>query len=99
MRSSGWGLWVDRYPALSGFANSLDPSDTSDLALADGAIRQLARMIGTFDSYTVNSYLTDTESEGTWHVLEVEMEVADESETVMFAFLLIDDVFVLGDVD
>ncbi|MEL6772208.1 MAG: hypothetical protein AAFP18_14190 [Bacteroidota bacterium] len=81
---------------------ALDPANADDLARAEGALQQLARMIGTYVTYTVTSYLTDTESEGTWHALETEfesMEILGETETVTFAFLFIDDVFVLGDVD
>ncbi|MEL7361818.1 MAG: hypothetical protein AAFN13_07080 [Bacteroidota bacterium] len=78
---------------------ALDPTDADDLVAARRAVRQLASAVGTYDAYTVTSYLTDTESEGTWHVLRVAFEAGDEADTVVFAFLLLDDVFVLGDVD
>ncbi|MEM9997934.1 MAG: hypothetical protein AAF809_09560 [Bacteroidota bacterium] len=78
---------------------ALDPTDADDLVAARRAVRQLASAIGTYDAYTVLSYFTDTESEGTWHVLQVGFETAEETKTILFAFLLIDDVFVLGDVD
>ncbi|MEM6785408.1 MAG: hypothetical protein AAF624_16930 [Bacteroidota bacterium] len=81
---------------------ALDPTDADDLARAETALEQLGRMVGPYVAYTVTSYLTDTESEGTWHVLETEfetMETLGEAKTVIFAFLYIDDVFVLGDID
>ncbi|MEM6286329.1 MAG: hypothetical protein AAF845_04150 [Bacteroidota bacterium] len=78
---------------------ALDPTNADDLVAARRAVRQLASAIGTYDAYTVPSYFSDTESEGTWHVLQVEFEATEETKTTLFAFLLIDDVFVLGDVD
>ncbi|MEM8557648.1 MAG: hypothetical protein AAGG50_07480 [Bacteroidota bacterium] len=78
---------------------ALDPNNADDLIAARRAVRQLASAIGTYDAYTVLSYFSDTESEGTWHVLQVEFEAPEETKTILFAFLLIDDVFVLGDVD
>jgi hypothetical protein len=61
-----------------------------------GAIRE---MLASSDSYATGAYETETESEGTWHIMEVIFTRGDETQTVIFAFLEIDGVYALGDID
>jgi hypothetical protein len=47
------------------------------------------------DNYTFGKIETETESEGTWYILEINIK----SSTRYFAFLKVNDTFILGDID
>jgi len=49
--------------------------------------------------YKVIKYLSETESEGTWHVIFVAYNQRGQEEQAIFAFLKIGDKFALGDID
>ncbi len=49
--------------------------------------------------YKIIKYFTETESEGTWHVLMVTYKKKDVEKTTAYAFLKIGNKFGLGDVD
>ncbi len=50
-------------------------------------------------SYTIDKYFTETESEGTWHVLLVTYMKKDAAKKTAFAFLKVKGRFGLGDID
>lgn len=58
------------------------------------------RTINQSNSYTILSYFTETESEGTWHGLEVAYtNKKGKQKKIVFAFLKIGKRFGLGDID
>lgn len=50
-------------------------------------------------AYTITRYFTETESEGTWHILRVRYTKKGTIREAAFAFLKIGNKFVLGDID
>lgn len=50
-------------------------------------------------SYTIVKYFTETESEGTWHVLMVTYKKKGVEKNTAYAFLKIGNRFGLGDID
>ncbi|MBK9530546.1 MAG: hypothetical protein IPO42_01890 [Chitinophagaceae bacterium] len=50
-------------------------------------------------AYTITKYITETESEGTWHVLLVSYKKKGVEKTTAYAFLKIGKKFGLGDID
>jgi hypothetical protein len=50
-------------------------------------------------SYQIIKYLTQNESEGKWHVLLINYVRKGKERKAVYAFLKIDDKFLLGDID
>jgi len=75
-----------------------------EFASADGAERaelnstcyRISTLMSGANGYTVTSYETENESEGSWHVLKVNFESGKEAT---FAFLEVDGQMGLGDID
>jgi hypothetical protein len=66
----------------------------------DHICERINRTINQPGGYTIFKYDTDTESEGTWHVLEVNFtNQRGEAKTAVFAFLKIGKRMGLGDID
>lgn len=51
------------------------------------------------NEYKFVEFTTQTESEGTWYVWELEVKFKYETQKVFFAFLNINGQYVLGDID
>jgi hypothetical protein len=66
----------------------------------DGVCERINRTINQPGGYTIVKYFTETESEGTWHGLEVNYtNQQGKAKTALFAFLKIGKRFGLGDID
>ena len=49
--------------------------------------------------YRIDRYFTETESEGTWHVLALSLDRSGPKRKIYFAFLKLGGRFLLGDID
>ena len=74
-------------------------SDPSEKA----AIKELCRRINGYtdknQSYSFGAVKVERESEGEWHALEVSFYQGSEHQKAVFAFLLINGQFAIGDID
>ena len=82
-----------RWKALSNYDNADEKRHVDQVC---GEIRAL---LAGSDAYTWGEYLEETESEGTWHVQAVQFVKDLQRQERHFAFLMIGDVFALGDID
>ena len=79
--------------------------DFADYNKADEKLRvdevceRINRTANQYSTYTIIKYFTETESEGTWHVLMVTYKNKDVKKTSAYAFLKINGRFGLGDID
>ena len=62
----------------------------------DRFLQRARRPDGTLE-YEIEAFTTESESEGVWHVLEVEFEGADNEVDALFAFLPIGGTYYLGE--
>lgn len=76
------------------YKDNYDPSNPEELAAVQRQCEEFAAYRGERE---VVDYKSETESDGTWHMIEVSFEGQDETTT--FGFLEIDDLFMLGDID
>ncbi|MDX1418879.1 MAG: hypothetical protein R3181_02835 [Rubricoccaceae bacterium] len=76
---------------------SADASDPEDQALVGSTLARLRALLAETDGYKAAGFDTDRESEGTWHVLTVQMAGAEGP--VYLAFLPVGGTFLLGDID
>ena len=60
---------------------------------------KIKKYLGEDFKYSYDKYESETESEGTWHVLILKTTYKGESKNRAFAFLEIKGVFALGDID
>ncbi len=65
----------------------------------DQVCQEIRSLLAGSDSYTWGEYLEETESEGTWHVQAVQFVKDLQRQERHFAFLIIGEVFALGDID
>ena len=65
----------------------------------DQVCQEIRTLLTGSDSYDWGEYLEETESEGTWHVQAVQFVKNLQRQERHFAFLMIGDVFALGDID
>jgi Exonuclease C-terminal len=65
----------------------------------DHICERFNRTINRPGGYTILRYVTESESEGTWHALEVQFTGKNGLRTAQFAFLKIGKRFGLGDID
>ena len=65
----------------------------------DAVCERVNRTINQDTSYSILSYQTKKEVEGTWHALVVQYRKKGQMRTSIFAFLKIKDNFLLGDID
>lgn len=70
-----------------------------DKAGVDAICERFNRTINQPGGYTILRYVTETESEGTWHALEVQFTDKRGTRTAQFAFLKLGKRFGLGDID
>ena len=65
----------------------------------DRICKDIRALLAGSDSFTWGAYLEEEESEGVWHVQAVRFEKGVQRQERHFAFLLIGEVFALGDID
>lgn len=65
----------------------------------DNICLRINRTINQDTNFVITKYLTNTESEGTWHVLLLEYFKKGEKKKIAFAFLYVKNRFRLGDID
>jgi hypothetical protein len=66
---------------------------------AHGLCNRINAYLLAADSYEFEDYETEEESEGVWHVWEVVFVKGGDSKVVFFAFLMVEGVYALGDID
>lgn len=76
-----------------------NPLVAEELRQAEGVGQQVKKYLGEDFKYTYKEYVSETESEGTWHVLILKTTYRGEAKDRAFAFLEIKGVFALGDID
>jgi hypothetical protein len=87
---------ADKKRAWKTFANYRKAEDKLGV---DGICTRINGTINRDSSYRIVKYLTQKESEGTWHVLMVQYNKDGEAQEAAFAFLKIGKRFGLGDID
>ena len=65
----------------------------------NGVCNDIRDLLAASDSYDWGEYLEEAESEGVWHIQAVRFEKGVQRQERYFAFLLIGEVFALGDID
>lgn len=65
----------------------------------EGICKDIRDLLASSDSYDWGEYLEEEESEGVWHVQAVRFEKGVQRQERYFAFLMIGEVFALGDID
>ena len=86
----------DKSRSWKDFANYKNPDERK------GVNEVCERINGTVNrdkNFIITKYFTETESEGTWHVLMVTYDKKGVTKKAAFAFLKIGDKFGLGDID
>jgi hypothetical protein len=77
-----------------------DYSQAEEKSQVDKTCSKIRGMMRDLDHQEFGSYLTETESEGTWHIWEVSFFYTDGTDqTVILAFLEINGVMALGDIE
>ena len=71
----------------------------SEKEQVDATCERINQTINQDSTYKILEYTTETESEGTWHVLIVEYKRKGIIKNSAFAFLKINGKFLLGDID
>ena len=61
--------------------------------------KDIRDLLAGSDSYAWGEYLEEAESEGVWHVQAVRFEKGVQRQERHFSFLMIGEVFALGDID
>ncbi len=65
----------------------------------DRICKDIRDLLAGSDSYDWGEYLEEAESEGVWHVQAVRFKKGIQRQERHFAFLMIGEVFALGDID
>jgi Tfp pilus assembly protein PilX len=87
---------ADKKRAWKDFVNY---SNTDEKTETDGICKRVNRTAGQDDNYHITKYITEKESEGTWHVLIISYKADNEDKKAAFAFLKIGTLYGLGDID
>ncbi len=87
---------ADKKRAWKTFANY---SKAADKRAVDEVCIRINETINRDSSYRIVQYLSQKESEGTWHILIVRYQQKGEEKEAAFAFLKIGKRFALGDID
>lgn len=76
-----------------------DYSRPAEKKQVDEICERINRTTNQDSAYTITKYITETESEGTWHVLLVTYKKKGVEKTTAYAFLKIGNNYGLGDID
>ncbi|MGB4844210.1 MAG: hypothetical protein WBP16_07085 [Ferruginibacter sp.] len=87
---------ADKKRAWKDFANYSNDTEKKGV---DGICSRINSSINQDSSYTITKYFTETESEGTWHVLMITYKKKGVDKESAFAFLKVKGRFGLGDID
>ena len=87
---------ADKKRAWKDFVNYSNADEKTE---TDGICKRVNRTAGQDNQYRIIKYITEKESEGTWHVLLVSYTADGEEKKAAFAFLKIGKRFGLGDID
>ena len=82
-----------RWKAVTNYA------DADEKRQVDQVCQEIRNLLADSDSYDWGEYLEEAESEGTWHVQAVQFVKGLQRQERHFAFLMIGEVFALGDID
>ena len=82
--------------AWKDFANYNDPTEKKGV---DEICNRINGSVNQDSSYKIVKYITEKESEGTWHVLLLTYKRKGVEKNVSFAFLKIGERYGLGDID
>ena len=74
-------------------------SNADEKKQVDAICERINRTANQDTAYSITQYITETESEGTWHVLMVNYKKNSAERSIAFAFLRIGKKFGLGDID
>ena len=87
----------DKKRAWKVFADYTNTDEKNGVNEVCYKINQTANQDST--GYKIVKYITEKESEGTWHILLVTYKKKNVEKTTAYAFLKIDNKFGLGDID
>jgi Tfp pilus assembly protein PilX len=87
---------ADKKRAWKDFVNYSNADEKTE---TDAIGKRVNRTAGQDDNYMITKYVTEKESEGTWHVLIVSYKAGGEDKKAAFAFLKIGTRYGLGDID
>ncbi|MGG9962510.1 hypothetical protein [Ferruginibacter sp. SUN106] len=87
---------ADKKRAWKDFVNYSNADEKTE---TDAIGKRVNRTAGQDDNYRITKYITEKESEGTWHVLIVSYKADGEDKKAAFAFLKIGTRYGLGDID
>ncbi len=74
-------------------------NNPSEKEQVDATCERINQSINQDSTFKIVEYMTEKESEGTWHVLMVQYLKKGTLKTTAFAFLKIGNKFLLGDID
>jgi hypothetical protein len=77
-------------------ANYMNPAEKKGV---DEVCERINQSVNQDNNYNILQYFTESESEGTWHILMVSYIKKGSEKKAAFAFLKIGDRFALGDID
>jgi hypothetical protein len=86
----------DKKRAWKDFANY---KDEQEKLRVDDVCLKINRGLNQDSSYVIEKYFTETESEGTWHVLMISYIRKGVAKKTAYAFLKVNGRFGLGDID
>ncbi|MCP4443123.1 MAG: hypothetical protein GY810_29805 [Aureispira sp.] len=76
-----------------------NPNNSKELDHVKSGSDRIKKYLGEDFKYTHKECISETESEGTWHVLILNTTYRGEQKERAFAFLEIKGTFALGDID
>ena len=86
----------DKKRAWKDFANY---KDAQEQLRVDEVCIKINRGLNQDSSYVIEKYFTETESEGTWHILMISYTRKGVPKKTAYAFLKVKGRFGLGDID
>jgi hypothetical protein len=86
----------DKKRAWKDFANYSNATEKNGV---NAACLRINETVNRDTAYSITQYLTEKETEGTWHILLVRYTKNGSTKEAAFAFLKIGNSFALGDID
>lgn len=86
----------DKKRAWKVFADYSKPVEKNGV---DNICEKINRTANQDSNFKITQYFTETESEGTWHIMMVSYKKKAVEKTTAYAFLKINNKFGLGDID
>ena len=79
--------------------DTLRADDPLEKAALEDACREIKSLLDSSQGYVLGSVKVQKESEGEWNALEVSFQQGEKTKKVVFAFLLTNGQFAVGDID